>query len=467
MTNHKAATLRYAHDQGFSPKYVSYAFELEPGEYDVTVCMNNTWGNATNPTVTLAADGVEDVAQVYNLNAQRTHTMAVDLTGAEVNSRGYVELSVKATTTVDDTIQMSYITIVRTDLEPEEPEEIPVTGVTLDQTTAFLKVGETLTLEATVVPETATDKSVTWSSDNTDVATVENGVVTAVAAGKAKITVTAANGKTAACTVTVTESPAPEETYKVTVYNAYSAQSGSGDYKEGDTVAIHAGSRSGYRFAGWHTDDVALPDAASADTTFTMPGRDVLVEALWSKITTPGNSHVTPEKSEEVPQVPVQTPFYDVKSTDWYAKAAAYVAENGYMNGVAEGRFDPDGSVTRAMVWTVLARMDGVNTEGGSTWYTNAQQWAVETGVSDGTDPMGSISREQLAAMLYRFEGSPAVNGNLNAYPDANTVSDWACDAMAWATETGLINGINGQLSPKTGATRAQLATMLMRMLES
>ena len=147
----------------------------------------------------------------------------------------------------------------------------------------------------------------------------------------------------------------------------------------------------------------------------------------------------------------------------WYEEAVAYVAKHGLMTGVGNGRFDPDGAVTRAMVWTVLARMAGEDTDGGATWYSKAQIWAMETGVSDGTKPMESITREQLAAMLYRFEGSPKVSGNLSAYPDGNTVSDWAADAMVWATETGLINGINGYLKPQSGATRAQLATMLMR----
>ena len=137
------------------------------------------------------------------------------------------------------------------------------------------------------------------------------------------------------------------------------------------------------------------------------------------------------------------------------------------MTGVGNSKFNPDGAVTRAMVWTVLARMDGENTDGGSTWYSKAQSWAMRTGVSNGTNPMGSITREQLAAMLYRFEGSPAVSGNLSAYPDANTVSDWAKDALVWATQTGLIKGMGGNLSPKTGATRAQLATMLMRFEEA
>ena len=136
------------------------------------------------------------------------------------------------------------------------------------------------------------------------------------------------------------------------------------------------------------------------------------------------------------------------------------------MTGVGNGKFNPDGAVTRAMVWTVLARMDGENTDGGATWYSKAQSWAMRTGVSDGTNPMGSITREQLAAMLYRYEGSPAVSGNLGAYPDANTVSDWAVDAMVWATEEGIINGMNGHLKPQDGATRAQLAAMLQRFVE-
>lgn len=160
------------------------------------------------------------------------------------------------------------------------------------------------------------------------------------------------------------------------------------------------------------------------------------------------------------------TGYIDVASDAWYAEAVRYVSENGLMDGVGGGRFDPNATVTRAMVWTVLARMDGVNTAGGSTWYEKARTWAMETGVSDGTDPMGAITREQLAAMLYRYDGSPAVSGTLNAYPDAAQVSDWAKDALVWATQVGLINGINGQLSPKTGATRAQLATMLMRLAE-
>ncbi len=174
-------------------------------------------------------------------------------------------------------------------------------------------------------------------------------------------------------------------------------------------------------------------------------------------------SQVKPEEPIEEPEEQPEASYSDVKPTDWYAEAVSYVTEQGIMTGVGSGQFSPDTSVTRAMVWTVLARMAGEDTDGGATWYAKAQSWSMETGVSDGTSPTGSITREQLAAMLYRFEGSPAVSSNLDAYPDADEVSDWAVDAMVWATEEGIINGIGGKLSPKTGATRAQLATMLMR----
>ena len=190
---------------------------------------------------------------------------------------------------------------------------------------------------------------------------------------------------------------------------------------------------------------------------------DAFLRSQYREPTGGGGTH-HPVKPEQKPTEPSEPDGYtDVSVGDWYYDAVSYVSENGLMTGVGNGKFSPDGAVTRAMVWTVLARMAGEDTEGGSTWYSKAQAWAMETGVSDGSNPMASITREQLAAMLYRYAGSPAVDGNLSAYPDGNTVSDWAVDALVWATEEAIINGMGGRLSPKTGATRAQLAAMLMR----
>lgn len=157
--------------------------------------------------------------------------------------------------------------------------------------------------------------------------------------------------------------------------------------------------------------------------------------------------------------------FADVRADDWYCEAVTYCADQGLMSGVGNQSFDPDGSVTRAMVWTVLARLAGEQISGAG-WAEAAKTWAKAAGVSDGSDPMRPVTRQELAAMLYRFAGSPEVSGDLSAYADAADVATWAGDALVWATDTGLINGIGGRLSPAAGAPRSQLATMLMRQLQ-
>ena len=160
-----------------------------------------------------------------------------------------------------------------------------------------------------------------------------------------------------------------------------------------------------------------------------------------------------------------KTPLFpDVPADAWYSDAVAWAVEQGAMQGVPGGRFDPDGAVTRATVWTVLARMAGQETDGGESWYAKARAWAEAEGISDGTNPEGTITREQLAAMLYRYSGSPETAADLSGYPDSGDVSVWAADAMAWAVESGLITGGDGgKLLPGAGTDRAQLAAILMR----
>ena len=124
--------------------------------------------------------------------------------------------------------------------------------------------------------------------------------------------------------------------------------------------------------------------------------------------------------------------------------------------------------MTRGMIVTVLARFEGVDTTTGSTWYEAGRQWAMANGVSDGTNMDQSLTREQLATMLYRYAGSPTVSGSLSGYTDVGNVSSWASDAMIWAVESGLINGMGGGiLAPQGIATRAQVATILMRFLQT
>ncbi len=162
----------------------------------------------------------------------------------------------------------------------------------------------------------------------------------------------------------------------------------------------------------------------------------------------------------------VQSPFTDVTDADWFYSEVLYAYNKDLMTGVSDTLFAPNDNMTRAMVWTVLARIDGVDTAGADPWYSAAMAWAIEDGVSDGTNPDGTITREEFATMLYRFAGSPTVDGMLN-YPDDDMVSDWAYEALIWAVDQGIIGGMDdGTLNPQGKATRAQMATMLMRYLE-
>ena len=204
---------------------------------------------------------------------------------------------------------------------------------------------------------------------------------------------------------------------------------------------------------GYGVDSVTVTDSRGKDVavsgnTFTMPNGSVTVRVTF--------------KAEEMEPL-----FPDVPADAWYSEAVAWVVEQGVMQGVSGGLFDSDGAVTRATVWTVLARMAGEETDGGESWYAKAQAWAVAEGISDGTNPEGTITREQLAAMLYRYSGSPETEADLSGYPDSGDVSGWAADAMAWAVETGLITGGDGgKLLPGAGTDRAQLAAILMRFAQ-
>lgn len=159
--------------------------------------------------------------------------------------------------------------------------------------------------------------------------------------------------------------------------------------------------------------------------------------------------------------------YPDVQAGDWYSGAVQFVTEEKLMTGTGKG-FEPNAATTRAMLWTILARMDGADTNSTGAWYAAAQDWAVKHGVSDGTSPDGKISREQLATMLYRYAQSRGlvkadVQGDLSAFTGSASVSPYAVEAMRWAVGAGIVNGMDGKLNPQGEATRAQMATMLMR----
>lgn len=146
----------------------------------------------------------------------------------------------------------------------------------------------------------------------------------------------------------------------------------------------------------------------------------------------------------------------------WAESDVDFVSARELFTGTAPQTFSPESATTRGMVVTVLARLAGESTDGGANWYDKGCAWAVTNGVSDGTDPNGTVTREQLAAMLYRYFGSPAVSGSLS-FADASSVSEYAHDAMQWCVNNGIINGMDGLLNPQGQATRAQVSAMFAR----
>ena len=219
-----------------------------------------------------------------------------------------------------------------------------------------------------------------------------------------------------------------------------------------------APSKAGYIFMGWYYDGKTY----QAEDTIVIKG-DTVIRALWSAL--PDIEPGQPSQPDE-PVVP-DFPFADVSVNAWYYEAVKYVYENGIMNGMDRYSFQPNGTLTRAMIWTMLARLDGVDTEGGNSWYAKAQEWATATGVSDGENPTGEVTREQLITMLWRYAGSPTYTADLSSYVDTADISSWAEQAMCWAVATGVIEGDeNSALTPKADTTRAQAAAMLMRAIE-
>ena len=182
-----------------------------------------------------------------------------------------------------------------------------------------------------------------------------------------------------------------------------------------------------------------------------------------------GNTFRMPDKAVTVSAVfvPVSFPFTDVKPGDWFYDAVAYVYANGLMDGTSATTFEPNANMTRAMVWAILARIDG-ETVTGTNWLETARTWAMANGVSDGENANGYVTREQLATMLWRYAGEPDSDYSLSAFTDADSVSDYAETAMAWAVEHGIITGMtDSTLAPQGTATRAQCAAMLMRFIEN
>lgn len=258
-------------------------------------------------------------------------------------------------------------------------------------------------------------------------------------------------------------------------------------YVEGTVTVLPTNvTKPGYTFLGWFTAYSGGVQVKQIEATET---GEKTFYARWQKNVlppppiTPGtpSAPVTPAK----PAAPVGLPFADVSGSDWFYNDVRYVYEKGIMDGTGADRFSPNAPLTRAMIVTILYRMAGSPSVSGSSdftdvaagkWFAKAVAWAAANGIVNGYGsglfgPNDPVTREQLAAILYRYAvygGMTAVTleENLGSFADTAQLSAYAIQAMNWAVGQGLINGSGSNLVPKAQATRAQVAAIIHRYLE-
>lgn len=354
---------------------------------------------------------------------------------------------------------------------------IQVLGVTLDKTSMSLTAGSTGTLTATINPADATNKNLTWTSDNGAVATVsQTGVVTAVAEGTAKITVKTADGeKTAVCTVTVTaktsgsssSSSSSRPSYPITTPDKTengSVNISSTSAKRGSVVTITVTPDAGYVLDKLTVTDkdgkeLSLTKKSDTEYTFVMPAGKVEITPSFVK------------QAEEPSRV-----FMDVKTGDYFYDAVLWAVGKGITNGTSAETFSPEAPCTRAQIVTFLWRAAGspvvnyamdLSDVAGDAYYAEAVRWALSEGITTGTSvdqfsPDATCTREQAVTFLYRAAGSPAVSGE-SAFEDVGADAYYA-RAVAWAAQNGVTNGISQALfGTGSDCTRAQIVTFLYR----
>ena len=455
------------------------------GKIDNSGELNGTVDGSGTVTPKITTDSLPDgtVNQLYTATLQATGngiTWSLD-SGSTLPSGLKLENdTISGTPTAADT---STFTVTATNASGSDSKELTltinpapvlVTGVTLEPTSLTLFTSDTASLTATVQPEDATNKTVNWSSSNEAVATVDtNGKVTAVGEGTATITVTTEDGKkTATCTVTVTRPyiPPANPNYKITVAatqgGAVTADPTAA--KAGATVTLTPVPDRGYQVGSVAVTDrfgepVAVTEQADGTYTFTMPNGQVTVTVTFE-------------------QAPL--PFPDVTEGDWFYDAVRCAYETGLMDGVGDSLFAPNSETTRAQLVTILHRLAGEPEPGGDsgfadvetgTWYTDAVAWAAQNGIVNGVSdtqfaPGDDITREQLAAILYRYAACQGYDvsqrADLSGFGDASSIRGYAQEALSWAHAQGLVLGFeDGSLRPQGTASRAQIAAVLMRFL--
>ncbi len=343
----------------------------------------------------------------------------------------------------------------------------PLTNQALSAAAKLVLKGQTGTVEVTLYDKnyTFTGNSNSWKSAPITLATDENIVTNAITGVYYGDTLPKPKAKISGEEVTgewyngvETASSATKQALAVfnngTVYALVSVNATSRPVDEDDDDYDDGGSQSSSSFPNVSSSSGGSRPMGRPGTTGTKPAGTTNPPAPPAP-PAPGGSST--EQGEKV--------FTDTVE-HWSKDAVSFVTERNLFQGTSADKFSPDVAMNRAMLVTVLARLDGADTTGGSTWYEAGAKWAKEKGVSDGKNLMNNVTRQELATMLWRYASKPEASGNLSKFKDANGVSDWALEAMRWATQNGIITGKgNGVLAPTAHATRAEVATMIMRFV--
>ncbi|MCL2336517.1 MAG: S-layer homology domain-containing protein [Firmicutes bacterium] len=448
-----------------------------------------TGTNGPDQTVTWSVSGSTNSGTT--INSSGVLTVAANETAAT--------LTVTATSTVDPS-KFGTATVAVPAILPA-PGPVTVTGVTVSPNTNVSVVkGGTQRFTATVTGTNGPDQTVTWSvSGSTNSGTtISSGVLTV-----------AANETAATLTVTATSTVDPSKFGTVTVTVTAGGNTGGGSSSGGGggtayyTVKFETNggskitnqsvangsklsppadpTKDGYTFAGWYSNkDLTTPYDFSKKVT-----GSITLYAKWTESTQPKPTP-QPTPTPTQPSAGWQNPFSDIKSTDWFYGDVGYVFGKGVFNGTTATTFSPGASVTRGMFVTVLWRQAGSPSGNGGGQFTDVEQgayyaeavkWAAANGIVKGISntkfaPNGLVTREQMAAILYRYEQfsgqTPSGAGATKTFADQSKISDYAKTPVNALVKQGILSGKpNNLFDPRGTATRAEVAAVLHRFMEA
>ena len=453
----KTETFRYAHGQdskGIDPRYVSYQFELEPKEYDVTVCMGNSWGNAANPTVTLSTDNGTLGSHPYTITqgSNVSETLHIDLTNATAKENGKIDLKVRAASS-DPTIQMNYIVIAET---AAAHQHIWSSEWTHNETHHWH--------ECTAEGCTVTDNA---DKDGYAEHVWDEGTVTKPATETEK----GQRSYSCGCGATKTEEiPELGHTHHLTRHEATPATEES------------AGSKAYYTCdcGKWFWDEGGLEEIKNRD--------DITIPKL-----TPAPTPVIPVTPSEPAQLPFNPnagsnvskfPFVDIPSDSWYYSSVKAAWENGLIDGVTANEFKPNATLTLAQTIKLAAALHQLDRtgevslkNGGANWYDSYVNYAVTNGIIE--KDYANYTKAQMNAPVTRGEFVHIFHGAESAYAAINTVADNSIPDVKmtdkFAAEiyefyrAGILTGSDakGTFHSASSIKRSEVSAILVRMFDT